>query len=174
VNPEVLEAKHTRPGNASGDVNPEGHVVGGRSGERGEDSVGEDFIPAQVDEEPVKALEGGMGPPIRPSKASIDERELDEAHGVDAIVKGFSFSQPESVIVFFVGISYHIKIAPDDPRVGGRRSKSTQLIQEANSVVRGGRGIDVGSKEGEGSGGGGEVNGKSVGGGGGAEEGEGR
>lgn len=95
-----------------------------RSGEGGEDSIGKDFIPAQVDEEPVKALEGGMGPPIRLSKASINERELDEAQGIEAVVKGFSFSQPEAVIVFFVGISYHIEIAPNDPRAGGLRSKS--------------------------------------------------
>jgi hypothetical protein len=73
-----------------------------------------------------------------------------------------------------VGISYHIEIAPNDPRAGGLRSNSAYLIKEVNSVFRSGRGIDVGSKKGEGSGGGGEVNGKSVGGGGGAEEGEGR
>jgi hypothetical protein len=100
VYPEVLKTEHTRPGNASGDVNPEGHVVRCRSGEGGEDSIGKDFILAQVDEEPVKALESGLGPPIRPSKASINERELDEAHGIDAVVKGFSFSKPEAVIVF--------------------------------------------------------------------------
>jgi hypothetical protein len=53
VNPEILEAEHRRSRDGGRNVDTEGHMIGGRSSEGGEDSIRKDLVPAKVDEESV-------------------------------------------------------------------------------------------------------------------------
>lgn len=72
-----------------------------------------------------------------------------------------------------MSVADHVKIPTNDPRGGGWGSNGAQLIKESSPILRGGGSIDVGSKKGEGGGGGGKVDREGVRSGGRAKEGEG-
>ena len=113
MNPVVLKAENFCSGYGGRDLNLEGDMVRGRSGKRRQYSIGEEFIPAQIDEDSIKPLKGRVAPFIRPGVFPIQEREFDKTHVIDALIERFSLRKTKVIIILLMGIIDHVKITRD-------------------------------------------------------------
>jgi hypothetical protein len=74
---------------------------------------------------------------------SVDKGELNQAHGIYAIVEGLYFRLMEVVIVLFVRITDHIEISMKQPGRGGVRGDGSQLLQKGGPKFRGRGSVNV-------------------------------
>jgi hypothetical protein len=52
---------------------------------------------------------------VGPSIFSVQKRQFDEAHVVDAVIEEFNFSMAKIGIILFMSIPNHIEIPTNDP-----------------------------------------------------------
>lgn len=94
-------------------------MIGRGARERGEYSIGEKLIPTEVNENPVQPFKSGSGSPVGPSEAPISQGEFNEVHRINAVVESISVRDAKVVIVFFIGIPYHVEIPTDEVMIQG-------------------------------------------------------
>jgi hypothetical protein len=89
-------------------------IRGGSSGGR-EDGSRELFVPSQVNENPIKAFKRRVAALVGPSETLVKEGKLDQAHGIDTIVKSLYLRHTEIWVVVLVSVSDHVEIAAQHP-----------------------------------------------------------
>jgi hypothetical protein len=119
------------------------------SSEGGEEGAGEHFIPSHVDENSVQSFQSRRATFVGPSVASVKKRNFNEAELVYAVIEGLSLSKSEVRIVLFMSVSYHIKVATQQPGGVVGRAYRFQLIQEIKPKFRGCRSIDIRDEHGD-------------------------
>jgi hypothetical protein len=103
-------------------------MVRSASSEGGENGGGQNGVPGEVNEGTIKSFQSWSASSVRPSVHPIEQRELNEAKIVDAIIEGFSFRPSKVTVVFLMSISDHVEVSIDQPGKIFRRGDAFELI----------------------------------------------
>jgi hypothetical protein len=102
-------------GNEGGNLNLKRNMIRGAPSEGGEERAWEHLILGQVNESAVKPFQCRSAAFVGPNIFSVQKRQFDEVHVVDAVIEEFSFSMAKIGIILFMSIPNHIEIPTNDP-----------------------------------------------------------
>jgi hypothetical protein len=125
--PGRVKPKNAALRDEGGDCGDERDVVRGVAGERREGRGGEHRVPGMVNKDTVQPNESRDRPSVGPGIATIRQRELNQAEGINGVVRESCFVEGEVVVVTVCRVTSEIEVPDNDPGsvivrlVGGKR-----------------------------------------------------